>query len=227
MLRLAMILPVVFLALAAMAPAGDEPKAEDPKANPKDAPKVEPKPADGDAPLAKGFPDATRPGEIEVKTYPAYRGAVTRREKVTAKAGNLMFFALFNHIQTNKIAMTAPVISTFETPALADTPGAKGRMSMEFVYREPEMGKAGADGESVEVVDHPARPLVCLGFQGDDPEDRVRVGVAQLRTWLDDHKAEYEADGPPRLLGYHGPMTPVAKRWWEVQIPVKKVKAKE
>ena len=44
--------------------------ADDPK--PGDAPdhKVVPKAADGDAPLAEGFPTGTKPGTIEVKRYP-------------------------------------------------------------------------------------------------------------------------------------------------------------
>src|SRR5262249_23582432 len=76
------------------------------------ASRVRPKPADGDAPLAEGFPDATRPGAIEVKKYPAYRSAVARSREAAVSSGDLLFFSLFNHIQRKRIEMTAPVINT-------------------------------------------------------------------------------------------------------------------
>lgn len=211
--RLALSWPIALLTLAATQARADEPKTA--------APKVEPKPADGDAPLAEGFPDATKPGRVEVKTYPAYRSAVAKVDKATASSGDLMFFPLFNHIQKNNVAMTAPVISTFKTPKMIETPDTRGEVSMEFVYRTTTQGKAGKDGAMVEVVDHPARDFVCLGFQGDMSADQMREGVATLRKWLDEHKAEWAEDGPPRRLGYHGPMTPPAQRLWEVQVPVK------
>ncbi len=186
------------------------------------ASEVRPKPADGDAPLAEGFPDATRPGAIEVKKYPAYRSAVVRSNKASVSSGDLMFFSLFNHIQRNRIEMTAPVINTYRTPRMIETPGATGEVTMEFVYRTPDEGKAGPDGRAVEVVDHPARTFVCLGFRGGEMgADRMRDAVATLRAWLDAHRNQWVQDGPPRRLGYHGPMTPADQRLWEVQIPVK------
>jgi uncharacterized surface protein with fasciclin (FAS1) repeats len=186
------------------------------------ASEVRPKPADGDAPLAEGFPDATRPGAVEVKRYPAYRSAVARSTKAGVSSGDLLFFSLFDHIQRNRIEMTAPVVNTYRTPRMIETPGATGDVTMEFVYRTPEAGKAGPDGPSVEVVDHPARPFVCLGFQGGNMSaDQMRDALATLRAWLEAHRHEWVEDGPPRRLGYHGPMTPPDQRLWEVQIPVK------
>jgi uncharacterized surface protein with fasciclin (FAS1) repeats len=198
-------------------PAGTRADHSNPAAS-----KAPPKPADGDAPLAEGFPDATRAGAIEVKKYPAYRSAVARSNKAGVASGDLLFFSLFNHIQRNRIAMTAPVINTYRTPRMIETPGAAGDVTMEFVYRTPEAGKAGPDGPSVEVVDHPARTFVCLGFQGGDlSADQMRDALATLRTWLGAHRHEWVEDGPPRRIGYHGPMTPPDQRLWEVQIPVK------
>jgi len=216
MRHLALLLPFALLAAAAST------QADDPKPA---ASKVKPKPADGDAPLAEGFPNSTEPGKIEVKKYPAYRSAITKAKKATVSSGDLMFFALFNHIQSNKVEMTAPVISTFKTPRMIETPGAQGEVDMEFVYRSPKQGKSGPDGSSVEVVDHSAQSFVCLGFQGGNlSANQMREAVATLRKWLDAHKGEWVEDGPPRRLGYHGPMTPAAQRLWEVQIPVKKAR---
>jgi hypothetical protein len=211
----ALLLPFALLGVT----AADCARAQDPR--PAEA-RVKPKPADGDAPLAEGFPQATVPGKIEVKKYPSYRSAVTKMKKATVSSGDLMFFALFSHIQKNKVEMTAPVINTFKTPQMIETPGAKGEVSMEFVYRSPKLGSAGADGAFVEVADHPAQTFVCLGFQGGAVSDRqMREAVATLHKWLDEHKGEWVEDGPPRRLGYHGPMTPAAQRLWEVQLPVK------
>jgi hypothetical protein len=189
-----------------------------------DAKKVEPKAADSDAPLPEGFPDATRPGVVEIKTYPAYRSAVARVEKATTNSGNMMFFPLFNHIQKNNVEMTAPVINTFKTPKMVETPGAKGEVTMEFLYRSTKQGKTGRDNAMIEVVDHPEQKFVCLGFQGDMSDAEMRDGVGTLNKWLEENKAEWVENGPPRRLGYHSPMTPVAQRLWEVQIPVKAAK---
>lgn len=214
---------ILATAVALLGPTLDPARGEDPKPSSTKA-AVEPKPADGDAPLAEGFPAATRPGAIEVKRYPAYRSAVAKVEKATTSSGNLMFFSLFNHIQKNKIEMTAPVINTYLTPQMIETPGAKGEVTMEFVYHSPKEGKPGPDGATVEVKDHPEQDFVCLGVQGGMGDDEMRAGVARLRAWLDEHKSEWAADGAPRRIGYHGPMTPVARRLWEVQIPVKAAK---
>ena len=215
MRHFALILPMVLMSATSF--------ADDPKPS---VAKVEPKPADGDAPLAEGFPKATKPGDVEVKTYPAYRSAVAKIDKATTASGDVMFFALFNHIQKNNVEMTAPVINTYKTPQMIETPGTKGEITMEFVYRNTLLGKTGKDGVMVDVVDHPSQEFVCLGLQGGMSDAQMREAVASLKKWLDEHKTEWEEDGSPRRLGYHGPMTPVAQRLWEVQIPVKAVKAK-
>lgn len=186
--------------------------------------KDEPKPANSDAPLAEGFPNATKPGTIEVKKYPAYRSAIAQTKGRSSSSSDVLFFTLFGHIQRNKIEMTAPVISTVRTPKMLDTPETKGAITMEFVYRSRAEGKAGADGRAVEVVDHPAQEFLCLGYQGGSISDhQMREAVASLHAWLD-RQAKWVEDGPPRRLGYHGPMTPPAQRLWEIQIPVKAAK---
>ncbi len=197
---------------------GDDPEREE-SATP--MPEVAPKAADGDAPLPVGFPEATRPGVIEVKAYPAYRSAVAEGERMTLSSSDFLFWPLFSHIEKNHIAMTAPVINTFKSPGMLEKDGAKGEVSMEFLYREPTLGETGPDGKLVKVVDHPASQFVCLGVQGGMSDRAMREGVSRLRGWLDEHKQEWTAAGPPRRLGYHGPMTPTEQRLWEVQVPIK------
>ena len=181
----------------------------------------EPKPADGDAPLAEGFPEATKPGKVEVKQYPGVsqrRGLV---DKATMSLGQHDVLPAVQPHPEEQGRDDRAGDQHLQDPRMIETPGAKGEMTMEFVYRTPKLGQAGPDGEMIKVEDHPAQRFVCLGYQGDMNDKGMKDGVGQLRKWLDDHKAEWVEDGPPRRLGYHGPMTPAAQRLWEVQIPVK------
>ena len=180
------------------------------------------KPIDSDAPLAEGWPKATQPGLIEVKSYPGYRSAVARGKGAAYGADNVLFWPLFNHITKSEIAMTTPVVSTYSAETIKE-PKARGDVSMEFVYRSPTMGQTGQGVGAVKVMDHPASAFVCLGVQAEIDPERMRKGVEVLRTWLNDHKTDWVEDGQPRRLGYHGPMTPRDERLWEIQIPVKAV----
>jgi hypothetical protein len=63
-----------------------------------------------------------------------------------------------------------------------------------------------------------------MGVQGKMDDNLMREGVLKLQAWLKEHSSEWTEAGKPRRLGYHGPMTPVSQRLWEVQIPVKPVK---
>ncbi|QEH31902.1 SOUL heme-binding protein [Aquisphaera giovannonii] len=229
MMRTRLVLASLAVAgLVVPASRGDEPahgsKAGQPAPGSKPAPA--PRKADSDAPLPEGWPDATKPGAIEVKAYPAYRSAVARAKDASAGAGNTLFWPLFNHISRREIAMTAPVVSTYRTPGMAESPGSTGEMTMEFLYRKPTQGEPGAGVGAVKVEDHPSATYACLGYQGRSDPERLRDELATLRRWLADHKAEWVEAGPPRQLGYHGPMTPEKERLWEVQIPVKPATAK-
>jgi hypothetical protein len=206
----------ITLSLALASLIGSTVRADDP---PKET--VEPKAADADAKLPEGFPGGTKPGTIEIKRYPAYRSAVAKGEGMTSRSGDMMFWALFRHISQSNVEMTAPVINTYKTPGLIEKAGTRGDLTMEFLYEKPDQGKAGAGVGAVEVVDHPAVTVVALGIQGGMDDDQMREGLNKLRSWIDEHKAEWVEDGPPRRLGYHGPGTPVARRLWEVQLPIK------
>ena len=201
--------------LIATAPADDKPARLDEFA----IPGVKARPADADAPLAEGWPKGTEPGVIEVKKYPAYRSAVARAKGASPGADNVLFYPLFNHITRSDIAMTSPVVSTY-APEMVRDPKATGDVSMEFVYRSPDLGKSGQGVGSVKVEDHPASAFVCLGIQGEMDPEKMRRAVEALRAWLADHK-EWAEDGPPRRLGYHAPMVRRDERLWEAQIPIK------
>jgi uncharacterized protein (TIGR03067 family) len=196
----------------------DAPKKEEKKSS--SIPAIEPKAADSDAPLPQGWPNATAPQKIEIKQYPAYRSAIVRAKNATVRNSPVMFFSLFNHIQRKGVEMTAPVVMTYDTQVVEHA-GDRGDVSMEFLYRRPDQGQSGPGVGSVKVEDFPAATFVCLGVQGDMSEQKLRDGVNQLHAWLQEHKDQWIASGPPRRLGYHGPQTPAARQLNEVQIPVK------
>jgi hypothetical protein len=183
--------------------------------------------ADSDSPLPEGWPDATLPGRIEVKDYPAYRSAEAQAKGASLRSDGILFFSLFNHISQSKIEMTAPVVNTYLTPEMIETPRATGDMTMEFLYRSLNQGEVGKGVGAVKVKDHPAQTFVCLGLVGEMDPQVMREGVRKLREWLQEHKAEWVEAGPVRRLGYHGPMTPSSQRRWEIQIPIRPMKPQD
>lgn len=184
-------------------------------------PVEKPAAADAEAPLPTGWPGATDPGVIEVKTYPAYRSAVARSKSATMKSQPKLFWPLFSHIQREGIAMTTPVVMTYQ-PEVVEHPGTKGEVSMEFLYRRPDQGAKKPVENQVAVEDKPSATFVCIGVQGVLDEARMTESLTRLRSWLDEHKREWVEAGPPRQLGYHGPGTPLPRQLNEVQIPVKR-----
>ncbi|MDX2037267.1 MAG: heme-binding protein [Isosphaeraceae bacterium] len=196
-------------------------------AAPKQARKLpKPKAADSDAPLPEGWPGGTEPGKIEVKSYPVYRSAVAKAKNTSSAADGVLFFSLFNHISRKGVEMTAPVVMTYSDSKMIENRKEMGEMSMEFLYQSTKIGETGKGVGAVQVVDHEPRKFVCIGVQGESDRPSMASNLVKLRTWLEEHKGEWVADGEPRVLGYHGPMTPVNQRLWELQIPVKAVDTK-
>lgn len=179
----------------------------------------QPSPAKLDAPLPEGWPEPAAPGEIAVKEYPAYRSAIAKSGMKMDRADGVLFWQLFAHIQANEIAMTAPVVNTYTTSGDSD------QVEMEFLYRTTKQGEAGNGLGQVKVQDHPKQMFATLVVQGKMNADVYNESLAKLTAWLKGHP-QWEQNGDPRRLGYHGPMTPQAKRLWEVQIPVEAAEEK-
>jgi hypothetical protein len=168
-----------------------------------------------EAPLPDGCPEPTPVGEIRVKHYPAYRLArVDRSERDRA------FWTLFGHIQKKEIAMTAPVEMTMKEPKKDEPPE---MAAMAFLYRTVKQGTAGKDGD-VNVIDVAAMDAVSIGLRGDMAEDKGAKGRALLEKWLKENASRYETAGPMRFMGYNSPFLPAARRYVEVEIPVREKK---
>jgi len=164
-----------------------------------------------EAPLPEGWPELTPVGEIQVKEYPVYRAAVINEDTDGSQRG--MFMPLFNHIQREDIAMTAPVEMTYD--------GSK-QSSMAFLYRNTEMGSPGSDEADgrVEVKDIEPQTAVSIGVRGSYNDDNYKEALGKLSTWLDDNKDQWQTAGEPRFLGYNSPFVPWFLRYGEVQVPV-------
>lgn len=165
-----------------------------------------------EAEMPRGFPKYTPVGQIEIKEYPAYR-------KATA-SGMAEFWKLFAHIQQNNVAMTAPVEMDYGDPSKEKS---KER-SMSFLYGSTDLGKQGKQGD-VDVSDVPAMKVVSIGCRGGRTSAAIAEAKKKLIDYLAEKKDAYEIAGPMRVMGYNSPFVPRDKNFFEVQIPVKDVKA--
>lgn len=169
-----------------------------------------------EAPLPEGFPGMTPVGELVLKRYPAYRmaqadmtGSSRRQREGSA------FNQLFNHIKSNNVAMTAPV--RMDYAAAGDR---LRQQAMAFLYESPRQGRAGPDGP-VRVVDVPESWALSIGYRGNYSADDIDDAQQRFDAWIRAHADEYELAGPLRVMGWNSPWVWGAKRYFEVQQPVR------
>ncbi|MHC4846228.1 MAG: heme-binding protein [Planctomycetota bacterium] len=162
-----------------------------------------------EAALPEGFPAPTPVGEVEVKTYPAYR--IARADS----GGDGAFWQLFVHIQKHDIPMTAPVEMTYD---------ASGReVDMAFMYERVAQGRTGPDGP-VEVLDVEPMLVASIGCRGWSSDAAVERAKAQLTAWIE-ARDDLAVAGAVRQFGYNSPSVSGSRRYFEVQIPVARVDA--
>ncbi|BBO33372.1 hypothetical protein PLANPX_2984 [Lacipirellula parvula] len=159
-----------------------------------------------EAELPANFPTYTPPGVIELKIYPKNRRAVAKE-----------FFPLFAHITRNKIAMTAPVRMEFDR----NDAGELQQESMAFYYGDADSGELGPDDNDSDVntIADDGQSVVALGQRGRWNRKKVAHGEQLLRQWLKANP-KYEAVEGVVLMGYNSPMTPTARQFFEIQLPV-------
>ena len=178
-----------------------------------------------DESLPEGYPRPTPPGAIELKKYPSVRRAEIRGDgsgdfKMMGRASSNAFWPLFKHIKRRDIPMTAPVEMDYEG---LDATGQADAWTMSFLYRVPELGETGEDGQII-VLDAEPVTVVSIGVRGRLNEQQMRLAMAKLESWLE-QSGHWKASGDVRTLGYNGPNVWAWNRWWEVQIPVEPVAA--
>lgn len=171
-------------------------------------------------PLPDGYPSPTPPGAIDIKAYPSVRRAEVSGDSSPDFGMNLGFWPLFNHIKDRGIAMTSPVEMDYRG---GDEDSVGRAWTMSFLYRTDELGPTGQAGR-VKVVDTAPMAVLALGGQGSYSRTRVQDGLETLRLWLDANP-QWRAAGEPRALYYNGPDVPNRNKWYEVQIPIRRVGA--
>ena len=159
--------------------------------------------------LPEGWPVPGPFDQVTRKKYPAYRAAFT-----VGSSSNGGFWTLFKHIKRNGIPMTSPVEMTMK-----DESG--GGMKMErmgFLYQSPEVGKPGADGETVNVRDVPALSVLSYTWQGPRGDAEVAKARAAIDAVLAEKKLQVAGY---RLFGYNSPSVPRKKQTYELQAVLK------
>jgi hypothetical protein len=202
------LLPAAALGLAVLA-GGSAPAAAE------SAPPWRP-PAEADLP--EGFPAPAEPGRVLVKWYPSSRGAFVRLDGNLRMATWRGFWPLYRHIQSEGIAMTAPVVSQYGDD-VRHVDG--GGMEMAFLYPSPTHGAPrAADRGGVRVLDGPPLCVVSLGVVGSAYDlESLRTALATLDRWLAENAGTWRAAGAPRRLAYQKP-SPFKRVYSEVQVPI-------
>ena len=168
-----------------------------------------------EAPLPKDFPPPTPVGEVEVKSYPAYRMAKATGK---GKTPDGRFMTLFQHIQSKDIPMSTPVESTYATTKPSGEESGEGS-TMAFIYPDEQTGRPGKAG-GVTVMDVKPQQVLSVGERGRNTAESVDSARQTLQAWLTAHPT-VKADGGLRVMSYNSPMVPDAKAYYEVQMPVK------
>lgn len=167
--------------------------------------------------LPEGYPPPTAIGAIELKWYPSVRRAIVEGEGSADWGTNFAFWPLFRHIDRNNIAMTAPVEIDYDNVESAEERPSDWRMA--FLYEKFSDGPSGEYGR-VKVSDAPPVVVLSAGVRGPYRVTNDQQSLEALEAWLAGHP-EWERAAPPRVLRYNGPEMPAARKWSEVQIPVR------
>ena len=169
------------------------------------------------APLPEGFPAPGPIGEVIIKKYPGCRIAMTKRSPGASGSGAL-FMPLFRHIESNHIAMSSPVVMTYNK----DASGNEAMASMAFVYGKPSIGQDGVEGK-VTVENQPPMLVASIGVRGQYTAKRFERAEKKVLQWLAVHASQYKAAGGARYLAYNSPFVLPWLKYGEVQIPVTEV----
>lgn len=163
-----------------------------------------------ESPTPDGFPPFTPVNQIVLLAYPSYRMASVPNQDGSSSG----FWTLFQHINRNDIAMTAPVQMDY-----AASPTSPSGSQMSFLYSSMELGKTGAQGR-VQVKD--VAPSLCLsiGVRGEPSRATRELLHQQLQAELEKYPG-LQSNGDLRVMGWNSPFVPRSARYFEVQIPVR------
>lgn len=168
-----------------------------------------------EAPVPKGWLAFTPVGEVRLVGYPKYRMAIV--ESSDAGEQGTYFWQLFTHIQRNEIPMTAPV-----EMHLSQTDKGLAMTGMAFLYENPDQPTPAGVRGNVRVVDIEPYEAVNVGLRGEMNDADIKGARELIEGWLKANQDAYTQSGEPRILGYNSPSMPNAKKYYEVQLVVKR-----
>ncbi len=113
----------------------------------------------------------------------------------------MIFFPLVNHIQSEGISVTVPVVMNYAPQII--TQNGWGEFSVEFLYRRPTQGKTGQGAGRVEVEDYSNAKYVTTSLLGRVDLERRRESTQKLNGWHKEHQDEWLAAGEARTLVYN------------------------
>ena len=178
-----------------------------------------------EAPLPDNYNAPTPKDAVELKTYPTVRRAEIESKDIFMSwiyGQSRAFWALFNHIKSRNIPMTAPVELDFENADNTRKFLGSSDWTMSFLYRTPSQGPTGDAGNNVLVIDRPEVTVLSVGVEGDFNFNLLNKSVDRLKEVLKS-QTQWIIAGEPRFFGYNSPM--VKAKWAEVQIPLKAASA--
>ncbi len=149
-------------------------------------------------------------GAVEIRDYPALTVVSTPMgaRGMDQSFGNLFRFITGGNEQSEKIAMT--------TPVLIDSIRDKRTMSFIMPKKTVEKGVPKPTGEKVTLGTVEAARYAVLRFSGGRNTRNESKAIKKLRVWLDDQKLSVRGD--PVFAYYDPPWTPVFMRRNEVMI---------
>ncbi len=154
--------------------------------------------------------EPTKDGKIEVKTIPA--ATVIRK---SGKSGDYfdrdgqLFMPLFRYIQEREIAMTTPVEAEIAEPSMVF-----------YIGSDVDHDLLESSGE-VKLEKLPERLVLAVGVGGSYSKEQFQKAKTIADEWLA-AQSEYEAIGQPRMIYWHGPMTPWFMKRAELHWDLKK-----
>jgi hypothetical protein len=158
-------------------------------------------------------------GKVELRKYPMLRVAT-----VSGSSENEAFGILFRYISgknraEQKIAMTAPVLTSEQIEMTAPVLSDSGSMSFVLPSRYAEEDPPEPEDPRVQIRTIPPREVAVLRFKGYADPPSVAANTQQLLLILEQHNISTESK--PFLMRYNAPIVPGFLRRNEVGVEIR------
>lgn len=149
-----------------------------------------------EAPLPKDWPAPGPFDQATLKSYPVSLAAISQEP-----SPNRAFRALFQHIKTNQIPMSAPVMMQTDIQTNTYT-------QMAFLYPTPSVTAAESKGSSIRI--EALAPQKVLSYAWLGRRSNHNIQTARLAIEKEAERLQLPKPIHYRVLGYNSPFIP----WW-------------